>query len=36
MTVAELRRRLSTAEFTEWIAFYNVEAVEREKARKKK
>jgi hypothetical protein len=32
MTVARLRRSLSAAEFTHWIAFYQHEAREQEKA----
>jgi len=35
MTVAELRYRMSTKEFTEWIAYYQAEA-ELEKDREKK
>ena len=30
MTVAELRHRMSTREFAEWVAFYRIEARERE------
>jgi hypothetical protein len=30
MTVGELRRRMSTREFAEWVALYRVEAAERE------
>lgn len=32
LTVAELRRRLSVAEFTEWIAYYRHEAAEQKRA----
>ncbi len=35
MTVREMRRRMSNAEFVEWTAFYRREALEREKAEKK-
>lgn len=31
MTVAELRRRMSTREFAEWLAFYSVENREQER-----
>ncbi len=34
MTVNEMRSRMSTAEYTEWFAFYQWEAREREKAEK--
>lgn len=30
MTVAELRKRMSTAEYVQWVALYNVEGRERE------
>lgn len=33
MTVARLRRAMSTAELTEWIGFYQYEAREREAAK---
>lgn len=35
MTVAEMRRRMSTQEFVQWVAFHNVEAAELERERKK-
>jgi len=35
MTVAELEQRMSTREFTEWIAFCNAEAREEEAAHKR-
>ena len=35
MTVAELRRRLTTREFAEWVTFYRVEAREREAEQRK-
>lgn len=35
MTVREMRRRMSNAEFVEWVAFYKREQIEREKAEKK-
>lgn len=35
MTVAELRRRMTTAEFVQWVAFYSVEAQEQERAQKR-
>lgn len=39
MTVGELRQRMSTAEFAQWVAFYVAEAKERarqEKAARKR
>ncbi|MGE4164212.1 MAG: hypothetical protein AB7G23_21020 [Vicinamibacterales bacterium] len=35
MTVAELRQRLSTHEFAQWVAFYRIEAREREAEQRK-
>jgi hypothetical protein len=35
MTVAELRRRLSTHEFAGWVALYRIEAREREAEQRK-
>jgi hypothetical protein len=34
-TVAELEAGMSSAEFTEWMAFYTLEAQDRERAEKK-
>ncbi len=34
MTLSEMRRKMSSAEFAKWVAFYNVENQEQEKARK--
>jgi hypothetical protein len=34
MTRDELRARMSTAEYTEWLALYTLEAEERERARR--
>lgn len=35
MTVAELRRRMSSKEWMEWSALYDIEADERRKAERK-
>ena len=35
MTVAELRARLSTHEFAQWVALYRIEAREREAEQRK-
>lgn len=35
MTVNEMRRRMTNAEFMEWVAFYKREQIEREKAENK-
>ena len=35
MTVGEVRRRLSTREYGQWIAFYRIEAREREAEQRK-
>jgi hypothetical protein len=35
MTRAELIGRISTREFSEWIAYYNLEAHDREQAQKR-
>lgn len=35
MTVGELKRRLSHEEWIHWAAFYKIEAIERDEARKK-
>jgi hypothetical protein len=35
MTVAELRRRMTTREFAQWVALYRIEAREREAEQRK-
>lgn len=34
MTLSELRHKMSAAEFVQWVAYYRVEAADREKAMK--
>jgi len=36
MTRAEMRRRMSGAEFTDWVALYNIEAREAKKNAKRR
>ena len=36
ITRSQLRREMSTAEFTDWIAFFSLEAEARKKAEKRK